>query len=130
MMDIILRFLGGLVPPHTADPEKQYRFLLRVGLTLSTLSLGLIAVTVTAFGWVPAWSQGFAMAIDVKGVVQEIRENRAQSIDNQILELRIKHCKAGTDEARQLYWGKISPLMDEYQRLTGSLYRLPACTDL
>ena len=129
-MDVILRVLGGLVPPDTADPRQQYRYQLRVGITLTGMLVGLTAVTVTAFGWVPAWSQGFAHTQDVQGLVTEIRQNRAQSIDNQLLELRIKHCKATTDESKQLYWAKIAPLMGEYQQLTGRAYQLPACADL
>lgn len=130
MMEFILRILGGLVPDHTADPEVQYRYQLRLGLTVAVTVLGLMAITVTAFGVVPAWSQGFAMATDVKQVVNEIRQNRAQTIDNQLLDLRIKHCEAKDDTARQLYWSKIAPLMYEYQTLTGHPYALPACADL
>lgn len=130
MWEIALRILGGLVPDHTADPEVQYRYQLRLGLTVSIIVLWVASVTVTAFGIVPAWSQGFALATDVKSVVQEIRANRAQTIDNQLLDLRIKHCEAKDDTARQLYWSKIAPLMQEYQELTKRPYPLPACSDL
>jgi hypothetical protein len=130
MMEVLLRILGGLVPDHTADPEVQYRYQLRLGLTVSIVVLWVLAVTITAFGIVPAWSQGFAMTTDMKQVVTEIRQNRAQTIDNQLLDLRIKHCEAKDDVARQLYWSKIAPLLAEYQQITGRPYNLPACADL
>lgn len=130
MWEFLLRILGGLVPDHTADPEVQYRYQLRLGLTVSVIALWIAAVTVTAFGIVPAWSQGFALTADVKQVVNEIRQNRAQTVDSQLLDLRIKHCEAKDDTARQLYWSKIAPLMQEYQVLTGRPYPLPACADL
>jgi hypothetical protein len=130
LMDVILRVLGGLVPPDSADQRQQYRYQLRLGITLSAVVLGLTALTVNAFGWVPALSEGFAHTTDVKSLVVEIRQNRAQTIDNQLLELRIKHCKATTDESKQLYWAKIAPLMGEYQQITGRPYQLPACADL
>lgn len=129
-MEYLLRILGGLVPDHTADPEVQYRYQLRLGLTVSVVVLWILSVTITAFGIVPAWSQGFALQVDVKQVVNEIRANRAQTIDNQLLDLRIKHCEAKDDTARQLYWSKIAPLLQEYQQLTGRPYPLPACADL
>lgn len=125
-----MRILGGLVPTHTADPEVQYRYQLRLGLTMSIVVLWLVGVTINAFGLFPSWSQGFALQTDVKQVVTEIRQNRAQTIDNQLLDLRIKHCQAKDDMARQLYWSKIAPLMQEYQQLTGRPYPLPACADL
>ena len=130
MLEIALRILGGLVPDHTADPEVQYRYQLRLGLTVSVIFLWVASVTITAFGIIPAWSQGFALQTDVKQVVNEIRQNRVQTIDNQILDLRIKHCQAKDETARQLYWSKLAPLMTEYQHLTGQPYTLPACADL
>jgi hypothetical protein len=129
-MDFVMRLLAGLVPDHTADPEVQYRYQLRLGLTVSIIALWVASVTVAAFGLVPALSQGFALTADLKQVVIEIRTNRAQTIDNQLLDLRIKHCQAKDDAARQLYWSKISPLMVEYQQITSRPYLLPSCSDL
>ena len=136
MMESILRILGGLVPDHTADPEVQYRYQLRLGLTMSIVVasvLGLGAITAAAFGLTP-WSQGFARQADVQtnqsAIVKEIRQNRAQSVDASLLDLRIKHCQAKDDTSRQLYWSRIAALMQEYQRLTGQTWPLPSCSDL
>jgi hypothetical protein len=129
-MEYVLRLLGGLIPEQNADPKVQYRYQLRLGATLSLLIVYTAAASIIASGIVPKISQGVAMTVDLKQVVAEIRENRAQTIDNQLLDLRIKHCAAKDDTARQLYWSKIAPLLDEYQKITGRPYTLPACGDL
>lgn len=130
MWEFFLRLVGGLVPLHNADSETQFRYQLRLGLTVSVIIIWLIGVTVDAFGLLPGWSQGFALATDVQKVVTEIRQNRVQTIDNQVLELRLKHCQAKSDEARQLYWAKIAALQTEYQVLTVRAYLMPRCEDL
>jgi hypothetical protein len=130
VMDVLLRVLGGLVPPDSADPRKQYRYQIRVGLTLSFLVLAFVGFVISDHGWMPTWSEGFARTADLRSLTVEIQKNRVQSIDNQLLELRIKHCNATTDDAKQLYWAKIAPLIYEYQQLTNRVYNLPACGDL
>ena len=130
MMDIVLRVFAGLLPDRSSAPEAQYRYQLRLGITVSVMLAWVAYATVFATGWVPAVNTGFARSADLSTVITELKQNRAQNVDNQLLELRIKHCKATTDESKQLYWSKIEPLLIEYQQLTGHQYVLPQCNDV
>lgn len=118
-----------LIPTTNHSPQAQFWWRVRVAGVVCTTFMGLVGVTMAAFGAMPGF-EGFAKAGDLQSVVIEIRRNRAANLDGLILELRIKHCKGASDEARQLYWSKISPLMVEYRILTGQAYVLPACADL
>jgi len=128
--DLVTKGVSALIPPHDATPEEHYNWRLRIGLSVCFLFAALSAVTVFAFGLVPGVA-GFARATDLNTVIGEIRQNRVGELDNRILELRIKHCDAKTDEAKQLYWAKIQSLVSEWRGLTGlPNYQLPACADL
>lgn len=129
MGEWIKALLGGLVPTLEASSEVQYAWRWRIALVSCAAFCWCLGATLVAFGMTPGF-QGFAKAGDLQAVVGELRQNRATDVDNQLLELRIRHCKATTDEAKQLYWSKIKPLLDEYQRLTGRGYVIPYCTDL
>jgi len=128
LIDPLVSIAEAVIPRADAPHSDQYRWRVSVGCVLLVTFIGLCGVTAFAFGFIPG--SGFARASDLQSVVSEIRENRANTIDNQILELRIKHCQATTDEAKQLYWSKISVLMAEYQHLTGRAVVLPSCADL
>lgn len=127
--EIVVGFFQALVPPPDASPGEHYGWRVRVGVTLFVTVIGLTLLAAYAFGIIPG-AEGFAHEQEVTSVVGEIRKNRADEIDSQILNLREKDCHATTDEARQLYFGKLNDLMITYQRLTGGVYNLPACSEL
>ena len=128
--DMITSIVSALIPPHDATPEEHYGWRLRMGLCVIFLFSYLGMATAFAFGIVPGVS-GFARASDLSKVVSEIRRNRQGDLENRILDLRIKHCDAKTDEAKQLYWSRLNELIDGWRGLTQlPSYPLPACTDL
>lgn len=118
-----------LIPTTDHSPKQQYQWRLRVGLVLCATFTGLVSVTLLAFGLLPGFA-GFAQAGELQAVVKEVRAGRAQALDAQILDMRIRQCAASSSEAKQLYWSKIAPLTIEYQNVTGKTYPLPACSDL
>jgi len=128
--DLIAKGAAALIPPLHSTPEQQYNWRLRIGLSVCFLFPALGAVTAGAFGLIPG-VVGFARASDLSTVVSEIRQNRTGDLDNRILDLRIKHCDAKSDEAKQLYWAKINALITEWRAITGlPAYQMPDCKDL
>jgi len=128
--ELISMGISALIPPNEATPEQQYNWRLRIGIAVCLLFPMFVAGVAGAYGLVPGIA-GFARATDLASVVSEIRQNRLGELDNRILDLRIKHCDAKTDEAKQLYWAKINALISEWRALTGlPAYQLPNCTDL
>lgn len=130
-----------LIPDFGADPKKQYRWRLRMALVVCITFLGLNTVTLLAFGGVPTIFAGFATTESVQQLASDLnrkldtvaedrKRERARNIDKDVLDLRTKHCDAKSVEARQLYWSKISELVQEYATLTGKTYPLPSCADL
>lgn len=128
-MEAFARFLAGLLPEHTADAEEHYRYMLRLGLTVSALvvvTLGSIAID---NGWI--FSAGFARAEAFNQVVGEIRANRSQELEAQLLTLQTKACQTNNDEARQLYVRLITQAEDEYDYLNpGHPYSSLSCAQL
>lgn len=126
------RWMARLIPLHDSPPRQQYKWRVRVGLTLVVATMALVGRTFIDYGIWPASLvfSGFANAQDVQQIVARIDRKEARDLDNLLLELRIKHCSATSPEAKQLYWSRIAPLMVDYLNITGRNYALPACVDL
>lgn len=135
MLDKLLNGLGILLPslvPPRGHGEPREVIVWRWKIFLAVMAVGgFMALHVAlACGWLVMLHPGFASASDLKQVIAQLEAQRGSVLDTAILDLRIRHCAATTPEARQLYWGKIAPLLDEYQRLKGRPYQLPGCADL
>ena len=145
-LPLAARWFFWLVPHKHASPRSEYNWRLVMALTLIVtffLSAGDLAVE---YNHLPFVQSGFAQAHDVADMRAQMQQfakqddmklvaKRVDAIDerlmeSQLLDLRIKHCKAHTPEARQLYWDLISKQMLAYLRLTGVAYQLPSCSDL
>ena len=129
MAELLTRLLEFIIPPVDAERSKQYGWRVRIAIMTCITFLGLIASIALAFGLVPGFA-GFATEATIAQVSEQLMENRTAQIESELLELRIKHCQAKSDEAKQLYWSRISSLMIRYQQLTTRVYALPACSDL
>ena len=123
MLERLAAVAGGMVPSDNANQRQQYLWRLRVGLVLCGTFLGLISVTVLAFGFAQPAFAGFARANDVQSLAQS-------TISQQLLELRTKQCKAQTSEARQLYFQLMAEALQQYERLTGRTWSVPPCDSL
>jgi hypothetical protein len=144
MWEVITGFARWFIPPLDADPAHQYGWRLRLGVFTALSFGGVCGITAFAFGYVPPQYDGFVRVSQsqaqaaqtdqkIQAVITEIRANRAEAVENELLNLRIKHCqaiKSSNAEATVLYWSKISDRMGKFQVLTGRVYALPACTDL
>lgn len=155
MWDALWRMLAGLQPEPGADPVKQYDWDRRIGLTLAVvvlMTIMLVLVTVVAFGFMPFVHPGFVRADELPKATQQAaqqlqtqiaavqakvdanaeadKKRWAIQLANAIVEIRAKHCKAQTDEGRQMYWKQITDMLGTYTDLTGKVYIVPACTDL
>jgi hypothetical protein len=129
MWDLLVKFGLALVPPLDADPKHVYGWRIRVAVIACTAFIVAVGQMAWGQGWVPGLD-GFAKVSEVQKVVTEIRANRVEIVESQLLELRLKHCKASSDEAKRLYWDRISSLLIRYQELTNKVFPLPACADI
>lgn len=114
-----------LIPKLDADPQIQFWWRVRVALLVCFTFSASIVGPVFAFS-----SFGFARASELIALRTERRRDRAEEIDQGLLELRRQHCAADTAIQKQLYWDRIHPLMDHYHELTGRDYPLPDCREL
>lgn len=135
MIDRILAGLGLLLPslvPPRGHGEPREVIAWRWKMFLAVMAIGgfMLIHILLACGWLTILHPGFASAGDLKQVIAQLETQRISVVDAAILDLRIRHCAAQTPESRQLYWGKMAPLMSEYQRVTGRPYQLPMCADL
>ena len=120
-----------LIPPRGhGEPREIVAWRWKTFLAIMAIGGFMLVHILLACGWLTILHPGFASAGDLKQVIAQLEQSRLSTIDTAILDLRIRHCAAQTTEARQLYWSKMSPLMSEYQRMTGRQYTLPACADL
>jgi hypothetical protein len=129
MWELLARFGLALVPPLDADPKHVYGWRVRVAV-IACMAFAIASGQLAwGQGWIPGLD-GFAKVSEVQNIVKEIRTNRVEILESHLLDLRDKHCKAGSEEAKRLYWARISELLVKYQELTNRVFQLPACTDL
>ncbi len=129
MGDLLARLLESLIPPLHASESAQYAWRVKVAAMACVSFLSVGTISVLAFGLAPGFA-GFARAADLNVVIQEIRANRAEILESEIIRARILHCKAATEEIKQLYWTRLAELLDKYRQATGRPYTLPVCADL
>ena|SRR5579863_2220985 len=136
MLDFISNLWQAFIPPLHASAEAQYNWRIRVGIFSCVAFSGLCFLAAASYGLVPhvsGFETTYASDVQSAAIIREIRDNRAEQIENELLNLRIKHCaaiKSNNDEGKILYWSKISDRMIRYQQLTGRVYALPQCSDL
>jgi hypothetical protein len=130
MWDFIPTMLKWIVPPPDADVAANHGWRWRIATFTAASFMGVLTITILAFGLVPAVFAGFASSLALQDSVNEQRQHWVYQLDTQILSYRVQQCHATTPEARQLYFARMQWLMEEYQRLTKQAYPLPACTDL
>lgn len=130
MWDFIPTLLKWIVPPPDSDHAANQSWRWRIATFTAASFLGVLSITVLAFGFVPFVFAGFASSTALEDSVKEQREHWVYQLDKQILDYRINQCHASTPEARQLYYSKMQFLMEEYERMTKQNYVLPACSDL
>lgn len=126
MIDLICDALEWVmkVPPVDQDsPEGQRRDRRRTRVASSVALMGVICLFTFSFGLTPFFP-GFARSSDVAAI-------RVSQIDKDILDYRRENCIAEANAAtKRLYMERIEALLQEYRRMTGTPYSLPACSDL
>jgi hypothetical protein len=102
---------------------------------------GVGGLTVICFGLWQSLHPGFERidkhAADVEHIEAEIRGILAYNSDHQalddsksILQLKAQECQLPKDAPKDVYAQTIINSAEEYQRLTGRVYNIPACGDL
>lgn len=109
-------------PPEPESPaaHKREKYRQRVGVDLAVA--GVVSLFVLSFGLFPNVFPGFARASDMV-------KFQVTQIDKDILDYDRENCLAGAG-TKLVYMDRVQRLMEEYQRLTGTIYPLPACDRL
>lgn len=102
---------------------------------------GVGGLTVISFGFWQSLHPGFERvdkhSIDIDRLEQEIKGILSYNADHQaiddskaILQLKAQECQLPKDAPKDVYAQTIINSAEEYQRLTGRIYNIPACGDL
>lgn len=142
---IIFPIFKFLLPPKSgSDPSAVYRWRMSIYLAVMLLIVSTGFQAAWSWGWIPGLS-GFAtisgeasreistfveignLKTAQKQIEQKIDNISISILEQTILDLRIKQCRATNSEARIYIQEKLSERLREYQRLTGQTYQLPDC---
>lgn len=133
---LVFKIFAWLAPPEELDWNLRI-YLMKHFLLNMAIAAGAVVYVLCANGTVP-WSNGFAYAGEMQKVLrmaQEIqetqRENRIDTIKMRIIQLRAQQCLAiQQDNPTQFITTRLRNWTDEYHRLTGSRYNMPACKEV
>ena len=90
--------------------------------TLNPQQICIVCLMVTLGGAMYA-SKSFAGSDEFSAYVQS-------DLEDKLIELRIKQCKADTDQARQFFYERLNRKQQQYEQLTGHRFSVPECSDL
>lgn len=119
IIDLIIRTTG-----WTRDQQGSF---LRAGWVI-IVSIHILWVC----GWLSAFGveAPFAQLTVTQTALNEMRADRIERIDHNILTVRASQCKATTPEARSQYSERLLELISVYQHLTGKEPRIPRCDEV
>lgn len=122
-------WVKNLRPPKAQAHEQhiqKWRWTIAITTGVSTLALAFhIAL---ACGFLGMFHPGFASAADVEQIRYERKVERQTDLEQKILETRKEQCGA-TGQLKSLYTSNLQKMLTEYERLAGSAYPVPDCTD-
>lgn len=119
VIDLIMRTTG-----WTKD---QQALILRAGW------VGLVSIHILwVCGWLSAFGveAPFAYSSYTASALAEMRQDRVERIDHNILTVRSSQCHATTPEARSQYGERLAELVATYIRLSGKEPRIPKCDEV
>lgn len=131
LLEILKDILMSLVPEGGAD----WHWKISVSTVLGGLVVGTISHVAIACGFLQwAGLSGFALASDVAVSQHQLLEIRITQLDNDILETRMKQCKAIAAknlDAMSFAEQRLDTEFSAWNRLTNNRpYRLPECGEL
>jgi hypothetical protein len=151
IIKLVIWFIRLFVPPHEASARAVLFWRWRIAIFLCTtfvLSALYFAESHLAIPYIDPLVHASALdrlvtenKQELKAVEQqelsdhdqtidEIHETRAAAIEAEIATLRPEQCKTTSAEAKQLYWERISHLMEAYQQLVNRPYALAPCPEI
>lgn len=142
MWDALWAVLTALYPPRDTDPAvNRYRAAVSIVLVVTVMALAAnIARCFGALSFIGLAGYANADAVtELKGQITELakaqtdalNEIKTNQLDSKLLDDRKRQCAMARDnaDARYLIEGRINWELEQYQRLSGQLYRLPDCSE-
>lgn len=118
-------------PPHHAAGRELTRWRWMVAVAIVSTASGLALHIALACGFFAPWYPGFAKADSQKKVEEQLQEMRAESIESQLWNLRIKQCEAWAENKPTItFTEKIREVQKKYVGIAGAPYQLPDCREL
>ncbi len=121
--------------------DALFEFLSK-GLGLTREQQGLImrsawfAIVSFHIMWVCGWlgaiglAAPFAHSEDIRRAVIELRTDRIERLEHDILQLRVSQCQASNPEAKRQYGERLNELISRFQAIAQREPRVPRCDEL
>jgi membrane carboxypeptidase/penicillin-binding protein len=72
----------------------------------------------------------FADAASSKEVIEEVRQERLERLEHDILQVRGLQCHATVQDVKQQYTERLAELIGKYKYLSGQYPRVPGCDEV
>lgn len=132
--DDVERFIGAITPPATADGIALRKWRVNISIIVGALVVSNGFHIAWACGWLTLFGlTGFAQAGDMNDQKHALAVMQANQLDTALLNSRTRQCDAinqNNPNARQFATERLQYLLEQYQRLVGSGWRIPECKEL
>lgn len=125
LIDFILRNLG--------IPREMQVFLVRTTWVLFvTFHILWVCGWLTITGLAPPFAAAadYAKAVEIKEIANQIKEDRRERLEHDILTTKTSYCKATNEDAKRQYAERVQELIDKYYQIDHNNPRVPNCDEV
>ena len=132
--DDVGKFIGAITPPDGTDGKETQRWRVNISIIVGALVVGNVFHVVWACGWLTMFGMtGFAQANEVTDQKQILAALQTNQLDTALLNSRTRQCEAivqNNPNARQFATERLQYLLEQWQTLVKSPWRVPECSEL
>lgn len=125
MIDFFLRNLG-------LSREAQVVVVRAVWVIFVTVHILWVCGWLSILGAAPPFAAAaeYAKAEEIKEITKQLKEDRLERLEHDILTVKTSYCKATNDEAKRQYAQRVQELIDKYYKIDYKNPRVPTCDEV
>ena len=124
-MDFILRNLG-------LTREQQVLITRAAWVVFVTFHILWVCGWLGFLGLAPPFAAAaeYAKAAEIKEIAQQLKLDRLERLEHEILTVKTSYCKADNQEAKRQYAQRVQELIDRYYAIEHNNPRVPNCDEV
>ena len=124
-MDFVFKNLG-------LNPQQQQLIVRAAWVVFVTFHILWVCGWLGIFGLAPPFAVAaeYAKKADFQTIVEQIKQDRLERLEHDILTVKTSYCKAQNEESKRQYAQRVQELIDRYYAIEHNNPRVPNCDEV